>query len=80
MILIYKRKVFFRKSTGLMPDYYMYIVEASGSTGKNTYWFISKEIGDTTYLLAGFEPNISCPDGNERLLHIEFHNHYLFQF
>ena len=54
----------------MMPDYYMYIVEASGSTGKNTYWFISKEIGDTTYLLAGFEPNISCPDGNERLLHI----------
>lgn len=79
MILIYERN-FFRKSTDMMPDYYMYIVEASGSTGKNTFWFISKEIGDTTYLLAGFEPNISCPDGNERLLYIEFHNHYLFQF
>ena len=65
-----------------MPDYYMYIVQASGSTGKNTYWFISKEIGATTYLLAGFEPNISCPDGKERFLYIDLILNFilLFQF
>ena len=51
---------YFRKSSNVhRNDYYLYNMEASG----NSYWFISHKVGDTTFLLAGFTANATCPDG-----------------
>ena len=41
----------------------MYSLEGSGSTGRSSYWLISKQVGDKTFLIAGFKANATCPDG-----------------
>ena len=43
--------------------YYIYSLEGSGSTGRSSYWVISNQVSDTTYLIAGFNANATCPDG-----------------
>ena len=39
----------------------------------NTFWLISNQVGDPTFLLAGFEENATCPDG-KKLLVLNFFN------
>ena len=34
----------------------------------NTFWFISNQVDDPTFLLAGFEQNATCPDSKKLLL------------
>ena len=41
----------------------MYSLAGSGSTGRSSYWVISNQVSDTTYLIAGFNANATCPDG-----------------
>ena len=31
----------------------------------NTFWFISNQVDDPTFLLAGFEQNATCPDSKK---------------
>ena len=43
--------------------YYMYSLSGFG----NTFWLISNQVDDPTFLLAGFEENATCPDGKKLL-------------
>ena len=44
--------------------YYMYSLSGFG----NTFWLISNQVHDPTFLLAGFEENATCPDSKKLLL------------
>ena len=44
--------------------YYMYSLSGFG----NTFWLISNQVDDPTFLLAGFEENATCPDGKKLLV------------
>ena len=45
----------------------------------NTFWLISNQVDDPTFLLAGFEENATCPDGKKLLVLLNFFkpNRYL---
>ena len=62
----------------------MYSLEGSGSTGRSSYWLISKQVGDKAFLIAGFNANATCPDGKVCrsifLKTISMYLYYIFDF
>ena len=54
----------FRKFSNTQHNnaYYMYSLRGFG----NTFWFISNQVDDPTFLLAGFEQNATCPDSKKK--------------